>query len=95
MSAPITLFLIDDHPLLRRGLVALLSQHPDLRALLLGTGDQVLVEASPVDSVWGIGLAEDHPHASQPLLWPGENGLGFALMKVRQQLIGNGAAANE
>lgn len=33
MSAPITLFLIDDHPLLRRGLVALLSQHPDLRVV--------------------------------------------------------------
>ena len=36
MSAPITLFLIDDHPLLRRGLVALLSQHPDLRVVLFG-----------------------------------------------------------
>lgn len=71
------------------------TQHPDLGALLVGTGVQVLVEASPVDPVWGIGLAEDHPHASQPLLWPGENGLGFALMKVRRQLIGHGAAAQD
>ena len=33
MSAPITLFLIDDHTLLRRGLVALLGQHADLRVV--------------------------------------------------------------
>ena len=33
MNAPTTLFLIDDHTLLRRGLVALLSQQPDLRVV--------------------------------------------------------------
>lgn len=33
MSAPVTLFLIDDHKLLRRGLVALLAQYPDLRVV--------------------------------------------------------------
>ena len=74
-------------------------QHALVKALidhvLTNARRQVLVEASPVDPVWGIGLAEDHPHASQPLLWPGENGLGFALMKVRRQLIGHGAAAQD
>ena len=33
MNPPITLFLIDDHTLLRRGLVALLSQYDDLRVV--------------------------------------------------------------
>ena len=33
MNVPTTLFLIDDHTLLRRGLVALLSQQPDLRVV--------------------------------------------------------------
>ena len=62
------------------------SQHPALRDYLLGTGDQVLVEASPVDAIWGNGLAADHPDAAQPARWPGENLLGFALMAVRDQL---------
>jgi ribA/ribD-fused uncharacterized protein len=62
------------------------SQHPALRDYLLTTSDRVLVEASPVDAIWGIGLAADHPDATQPARWPGENLLGFALMEVRDQL---------
>jgi len=62
------------------------SQHPALRDYLLTTGDRVLVEASPVDAIWGIGLAANHPDATQPARWPGENLLGFALMEVRDQL---------
>ena len=57
-----------------------------LRAFLLGTGTRVLVEASPVDSVWGIGLAADDQAAEDPERWPGLNLLGFALMEVRAQL---------
>jgi ribA/ribD-fused uncharacterized protein len=62
------------------------SQHPSLKAYLLHTGSRVLVEASPVDAIWGIGLATDHPDALQPARWPGQNLLGFALMEVRDQL---------
>jgi ribA/ribD-fused uncharacterized protein len=62
------------------------SQHPSLKAYLLHTGSRVLVEASPVDAIWGIGLAADHPNALQPARWPGQNLLGFALMEVRDQL---------
>ena len=47
---------------------------------------RILVEASPVDSIWGIGLAQDDPHAENPLQWQGLNLLGFALMKVRDQM---------
>ena len=60
------------------------SQHPDLKAFLLSTGERILVEASPADKIWGIGLAEDHTNANQPHLWNGLNLLGFALMQVRQ-----------
>lgn len=65
------------------------SQHPELAAYLLQTGERVIVEASPVDPVWGIGLAADDARAENPLLWKGENLLGFALMEVRDQLKEN------
>jgi ribA/ribD-fused uncharacterized protein len=69
-----------------RGNLAKFSQDPALGAWLLGTGNQVLVEASPVDPVWGIGLAADDARTADPALWPGLNLLGFALMEVRDQL---------
>ena len=70
------------------GNYAKFAQHPDLQAFLLNTGNRVLVEASPVDKIWGIGMAQDHPNCTNPLLWQGLNLLGFALMKVRAQLQG-------
>lgn len=62
------------------------EQHRDLAAFLLSTHDRVLVEASPVDTIWGIGLAADAPDAANPARWQGPNLLGFALMEVRDQL---------
>ncbi|MEU7958837.1 NADAR family protein [Micromonospora humida] len=68
------------------GSLAKFGQHADLRAYLLGTGDRVLVEASPVDRVWGVGLAPDDPRAGDPARWRGLNLLGFALMEAREIL---------
>lgn len=62
------------------------SQNEDLRDFLLSTGDRVLVEASPVDPVWGIGLAAEDAAASDPTQWRGENLLGFALMQARERI---------
>ncbi|WP_444930666.1 NADAR family protein [Microbulbifer sp. SSSA002] len=66
--------------------LAKFGSNPELKEFLLSTGEQVLVEASPVDRIWGIGLAEDNPACKNPNLWKGENLLGFALMEVRDQL---------
>lgn len=66
--------------------VAKFGQNRELGAFLLGTGDAVLVEASPVDAVWGIGLAADVPDAAAPSRWRGRNLLGFALMAARDRL---------
>jgi ribA/ribD-fused uncharacterized protein len=59
------------------------GEHDDLWRFLLGTGDRVLVEASPVDLVWGIGLVADDPKAADPERWPGLNLLGFAMAEAR------------
>jgi ribA/ribD-fused uncharacterized protein len=69
-----------------QGNVHKFSAHPDLRGFLLGTGDRVLVEASPRDRVWGIGLVASDDRAEHPSTWQGLNLLGFALMVTRERL---------
>ncbi|MFF0596591.1 NADAR family protein [Streptomyces antibioticus] len=68
------------------GSVHKFASNPGLRSFLLSTGDRVLVEASPVDRVWGIGLAADDEAALDPQRWRGPNLLGFALMEARRRL---------
>ncbi|WP_336205292.1 NADAR family protein [Nonomuraea sp. LPB2021202275-12-8] len=70
-----------------RGNTAKFGQHPELAELLLGTAGRVLVEASPLDRIWGIGLAADDPAAASPATWRGRNLLGFALMDARDRLL--------
>ena len=70
------------------GNLAKFSQNPKLKAFLLQTGEKVLVEASPYDKVWGIGMAQDHEKVENPTAWNGQNLLGFALMEVRDMLRG-------
>jgi ribA/ribD-fused uncharacterized protein len=70
------------------GSVAKFGQHHELRRYLLGTGDRVLVEASPQDRIWGIGLSAADERASHPDQWLGLNLLGFALMAARTSLRG-------
>lgn len=66
-----------------RGSVAKFGERDDLREFLIGTGDRILVEASPLDRIWGIGLSAQDASADEPALWRGLNLLGFALMRAR------------
>ena len=68
------------------GNYAKFSQNAGMGDLLRRTGSKVIVEASPLDRIWGIGIGKDHKHAENPLLWKGLNLLGFALMEVRERL---------
>lgn len=62
------------------------TQNDKLRRFLLATGKDILVEASPYDKVWGIGMDEKSPDANNPALWIEKNMLGFALMEVRDMI---------
>lgn len=57
------------------------------RDVLASTGDRILVEASPYDRVWGVGLGENDPLILDEKNWKGDNLLGKALMDVRDLLI--------
>ena len=74
------------YDIVRTGNYHKFSQQQPLRDFLLATAGRVLVEASPVDTIWGIGLAADAADAANPARWQGPNLLGFALMEVRDQL---------
>lgn len=56
---------------------------PRFRRALTWTGDRTIVEASPSDVIWGIGLGQTDPQASHRVSWRGTNWLGQVLMEVR------------
>lgn len=74
------------HTLIINGNYAKFTQHADLRRFLLATGDSLLVEASPYDRIWGIGIGPENPDVQRPDKWRGQNLLGFALMEVRDEI---------
>ena len=60
------------------------SQNPEMAKILKKTGSDILVEASPYDRIWGIGLGHNHPNISNPNMWKGTNKLGEVLMQIRE-----------
>lgn len=63
------------------------TQNPDMKKELLATGKREIVEASPEDRIWGIGLHESDPRCLDKTQWDGTNWLGEAIMEVREVLI--------
>lgn len=68
------------------GNMAKFTQNPTMLEELMFTGDKVIVEASPQDSIWGIGLAAGDPLAQDRRTWKGTNWLGEAIQRVRDEL---------
>lgn len=69
-----------------RGNVAKFDQNRAMGELLKSTGDSILVECSPRDRIWGIGMGASNPDARVPSKWRGQNLLGFALVAAREEL---------
>ena len=80
--------LWDEHKysIVLNGNLAKFTQNRKLNTVLMKTNDKTIVEASPYDVVWGIGYAEDHPNATQPDKWRGQNLLGKVLEDVRKRI---------
>ncbi len=79
----------------RQGIVATgnrakFTQNPVLRDALLATRGTELVEASPFDKIWGIGLGATDPRAQDPGQWRGTNLLGTILTALRDELAASG-----
>lgn len=69
-----------------RGNYLKFTQDSRLKAALLDTGDRLIAEANPNDSIWGIGLSRENPKSRDPSQWPGKNLLGKIIMRVRADL---------
>ena len=69
--------------------MAKFSQNEPLKEFILSTGSKILVEASPYDKIWGIGMRASDENITNPSLWQGQNLLGIALMEVRETLRQN------
>ncbi len=65
------------------------EQDPELRSFLINTKNRILVEASPRDRIWGIGMGNNHSDINNPEKWRGSNLLGYALMEVRDLITDN------
>jgi len=83
------------YEIVKRGNLAKFSQHPELAAYLKESNKRILVEASPRDRIWGIGMGQSNPDADNPMKWRGQNLLGFVLTEVRDELMRAEGQGNE
>jgi ribA/ribD-fused uncharacterized protein len=77
--------------IVKRANKAKFSQNQELLSYLLETRTRILVEASPRDRIWGIGMGKNNPDVENPMKWRGSNLLGFILTEVRDELTLEGA----
>lgn len=71
----------------KEGSFAKFTQNEDLKKVLFASAGTTLVEASPKDKIWGIGLHESDPRVQDRKTWEGTNWLGEILTEVRDQLM--------
>ena len=72
--------------IMKQIIFAKFSGNSTLKQRVLDTGDKTLCQASVKDTYWGIGLDMKHETICDQSAWKGQNQLGQALMKVRDEL---------
>lgn len=77
---------LNRYSIVLNGNFAKFLQNENLMRFLMQTKNTIIVEASPLDQIWGIGMAAEDRRANDPYEWRGLNLLGFALMEVRDEL---------
>lgn len=75
------------YDIVKKGNIFKFSQNKQLWNYLKETKDRILVEASPRDKIWGIGMGKLNENVENPLMWHGKNLLGFVLTEVRDLLL--------
>lgn len=68
------------------GVYVKFASHLNLATALMNTGSKWIVEASPYDKIWGIGLSVNTPNIDNPATWQGSNWLGQMLMRARDDI---------
>jgi ribA/ribD-fused uncharacterized protein len=68
------------------GNFAKFTQDKNYFSYLIGTGDSLIVEASPYDRIWGVGLSSGDKRVLSPRTRRGRNLLGCVLMDVRDEI---------
>jgi len=80
-------WMIECEGIMVPGLVSKFTQDSYSHNRLIETGNATIVEASPYDKIWGIGMSKDDPRATNPAKWEGLNLLGKFLMKTREAIV--------
>ena len=62
------------------------SSDKKLSQQLIKTENKILVEGTPVDLIWGVGIKWDDNRILDEKNWKGNNLLGKVLMRVRKDL---------
>ncbi len=69
------------------GSVAKFTQNEDCLEQMIKDKNLILVEASPYDRIWGIGLGVHDPKCLDEKQWNGTNKLGTCLMRAREIVL--------
>ena len=80
-------WLAKSKAIVRKASLAKFTQNSKLKDKLLKTVGTILVEASPWDTVWGIGRYASDPKSKFKKYWRGKNWLGYILTDVRDQIL--------
>lgn len=74
-------------PIVAQGSYLKFTQNKSLLDEMMEDKDLILVEASPYDRIWGIGLAPDNDDVLDINKWNGQNLLGVCLTLAREQIL--------